>query len=76
MGIENMNADHRKNLTGKIKEGIMHLTMHVPNVTSLDIKERIVGLKYIQKTRQKTKVKAKWTLRNLGMKWTRTGKGK
>lgn len=41
----------------------MHLTIHVPNVTSLDIKERIIELKYIQKIRQRTKEKEKWTLR-------------
>lgn len=50
MGIEH-NVDHIQNLTRKIKGRIMHLTMHVPNVTSLDIKERIVGLKYIQQIR-------------------------
>ena len=37
MGIEHMNADHRQNLTRQIRGRIMHLTMHAPNVTSLDI---------------------------------------
>lgn len=66
MGIENMNANHKKNLVGKIRGRIMHLTMHVPNVTSLDIKARIVGIKYIQNSRQKKK--EMWTFIKLGMK--------
>ena len=49
MGIEHLDADKRQNPTCQIKERrIMHLTMHVPNVTILDIKARIAGLKYIQ----------------------------
>ena len=48
MGIEHLNADQRQNPTSQIRERrIMHLTMHVPNVTSLDIKARIVEIKYI-----------------------------
>ena len=63
MGIDHMNADLKQNLIRQIKGRFMHLTMHVPNVTSLDIKETIVGLKNIQQIKQKTKAKAKWTLK-------------
>ena len=48
MGIEHMNVDHRQKFTRKTRGRIMHLTMHAPNVKNLDIKERIVGLGYIQ----------------------------
>ena len=48
MGIEHINVDLRQNLTRQIKGRVMHLTMHVPNVTSLDIKKMIARLKYIQ----------------------------
>ena len=44
-----MNVDHKQNLTRQIRGRIMHLRMHVPNVTSLHIKERILGLEYIYK---------------------------
>lgn len=46
----------------------MHLTMHVPNVISLDIKARIARLKYIHKIRQRKKAKAKWTLKKIVMR--------
>ena len=74
MGINHMNADLKQNLIRQIKGRFMHLTMHVPNVTSLDIWARIVGLECIQQIRQKIKVKAKWTLRKLGRIWTKNEK--
>lgn len=38
----------------------MHLTILVPNVTSLDIKARIAGLKYIQKIGQRKRQSGHW----------------
>lgn len=47
-----------QNPAGQIRgRRIMHLKIHVPSVTSLDIKARIAGLKYIQKIRQRIKEK-------------------
>ena len=59
IGIEHMNVDHRQNPTRQIRGRILHLTMHVPNATSLDIKEIILDLKYIQIIRQRIKEKIK-----------------
>ncbi len=40
----------------------MHLTMYVPNVTSLDIQENIGELKYQQKITITPREKEKWIL--------------
>ena len=76
MNIVHMNTDHRQGPIGLTKAIIMHLTMYVPNVTSLDIQAKIVGPKCQHQIIITPRVKEKWTMKKQGYETNLEEKGR